>query len=514
MPIQPFIARPISFDEANPFVTGLKKGSDIASEFMDNLQKSIALKYADQNQQAALAEAQAKAPYMQAQTQGILQGQIPYQQAQVREIDQGQIPLQQAQSGYYGAETGKINAMLPADIAEANLKLKYPGLSLTGPAAQVAAAQYYDDIQRNASKQNDIANAAAAIRAANLASSPNTNMSLANTPPALSNISRVLGAQNTPGLNLPQTPQQTAVLDNIFGQQPSQQAPIPQQSQPQPQVQAQQPNQSQSYGDMIRNSLFADLASKQARTNYFNNPIVQMGRALNSPTMESLASTNPTVAKYLASALTAGIPGSGQSALTENDYKQLQANLADTLNRKTTTAQIINQRQYAGILDNLFDKGDSLIPDVSKYAGLVGQGQKGIDALKSSFGTSSPEYSNYLLFSRSLAPILSNEMRRTLGGQATDSEQKIMANLANPAWIDSNPVQAMQQYSFLKSVYRSSVNPALAARSSETLSNLKGTDIRPGSLTGNITMISPSGKVGTIPANRADEAIKQGFRRL
>lgn len=279
---------------------------------------------------------------------------------------------------------------------------------------------------------------------------------------------------------------------------------------------------------------------RMGMANYYNNPATQLARVLNAPAMESLISTNPEVAQNVASALASGsakaasmanMPAGGgmpptaaslglvqppmpsqfspQSAamiptvmqtgiaqtpgnmatamqmpqpqmptLSADDYTQMQQNLSDILERKTTTAQILNQRQYAGILDNLFDRGSQLIPAVAQYAGLAGKGQQGLDALKSSFGETSPQYQDYLYFSRTLAPILSNEMRRTLGGQATDNEQKAMGNLANPTWIDSNPQQAMSQYQFLQSVYRSSVNPALAARPNQTLASLQSGSVR------------------------------------
>ena len=278
----------------------------------------------------------------------------------------------------------------------------------------------------------------------------------------------------------------------------------------------------------------AELISAQARqgmAGYYNSPSTKLARILQTPQLLSLIGTNKKVAQNVAQALAdtttqaadlgnqynsqspllqdmtenqgpiegkvADVPMTGPQlnaynkvsptlndiqqqgknsrvTLSPNDYEQLSKSVNDVLEKKTTTAQIMNQRQYAGILDNLFDQGSELMPSVVKYAGLAGAGKKGIDALQSSFGKQSKTYQDYLLFSRSLAPILSNEMRRTLGGQASDNEQKIMANLANPSWIDSNPDQALSQYQFLSNVYRNKVNPSLAARPSETLSLLKG----------------------------------------
>lgn len=227
---------------------------------------------------------------------------------------------------------------------------------------------------------------------------------------------------------------------------------------------------------------------RMGMSNYYNNPATQISRVINSPAMESLISTNPDVARNIAQSLAgasqkaAGMSGYGTQgqapSLTEDDYRQMQGNISDTLNRKTTTAQILNQRQYAGILDNLFDQGSQLMPSVSQYAGLAGKGQKGIDALKSSFGETSPTYQEYLYFSRTLMPSISNEMRRVLGGQATDYEGKLMKNLADPTYIDSNPEQAMKQYQYLVNTYKGSVNPALSSRPTEVLANLKSGSVR------------------------------------
>lgn len=155
-----------------------------------------------------------------------------------------------------------------------------------------------------------------------------------------------------------------------------------------------------------------------------------------------------------------------------DELQSFQTAMGDALLKHTTTAQIMNQRQYGSILDNLFDNAEQTIPSVSQYAGLVGKGKKGIDALASSVGNTSPTYSNYLYFTRTLAPAISNEMRRTLGGQATDNEQKIMSSLANPAYWDSNPTQAKKQWDMLVNMYKKSVNPALAATPSQTVAKL------------------------------------------
>ena len=247
-----------------------------------------------------------------------------------------------------------------------------------------------------------------------------------------------------------------------------------------------------------------------------NSPMIAFSRMLSSPQMQSMIATNPQVASDVAKtiSLTANKsannwvsnitssdnPSSNidsylqqnnnipindnfirnnlsekikQGDITENDIKSLQKNTADVLEKRKTTANILNQRQYANILDGLFQSGTELMPSVIKYAGIQGKGKKGLDAISSSFGKTSQEYADYLLFTRTVAPNAANEIRRTLGGQATDYEGKVMDSLANPTYWDSDPNMAMKQWNYLTNIYRSKVSPSLALGSSETVANLK-----------------------------------------
>ena len=160
---------------------------------------------------------------------------------------------------------------------------------------------------------------------------------------------------------------------------------------------------------------------------------------------------------------------------TSEDVKKFQQSLSDAFLKKTTTANIMNQRQYAGILDNLFNRADPLIPSVAKYAGFKGKTQKGLNAFASASGASSPDYQNYLMFTRTIAPVVANEMRRTLGGQASDKEKETMDAIVNPAYWDSNPATAMKQWNFLVNTYRHSVNPALMASPSKVVNRFGST---------------------------------------
>jgi hypothetical protein len=237
--------------------------------------------------------------------------------------------------------------------------------------------------------------------------------------------------------------------------------------------------------------------AKQKATDYMTSRQTQMARALRSPELLSLASTNPKIARSLAESLAASIGATQQpsqvtaqtqgqpievapaqnvpqqSNITDADVAAMQRAVADSLVKSTTTAQIQNQRYYANVLDSLFTSGDQLMPSVAKFSGLTGKYGKGESAVKSALGETSPDYSNYLKFTRTLAPALANEMRRTLGGQATDQEIKIMNNVVNPDYWDTNPKQALEQYNYLKELYKMQVSKTIAKTPSEIESSLQ-----------------------------------------
>jgi len=231
----------------------------------------------------------------------------------------------------------------------------------------------------------------------------------------------------------------------------------------------------------------AKLLSAQARqgmSNYYNNPATQVARVLNNPALQSLIASNPEVRKnvgtILSSATQRGADMStvgGQQrkapALTENDYEDLRTNISDALTKKTSTSQIINQRHYASILDSLLDQGNELMPSVAQYAGLANMGKKGADALASSFGKTSKQYGDYMMFTRTVAPLSANEMRRTLGAQASDKESELLKQVGNPGYWDSNPEQALAQYQYLTDLYKNNINKRLAKSPTQTLAELK-----------------------------------------
>jgi NACalpha-BTF3-like transcription factor len=194
----------------------------------------------------------------------------------------------------------------------------------------------------------------------------------------------------------------------------------------------------------------------------------QVLRSLSSPAMQSLIESNPEVAKEVAQVLAnsthkGALRGvnSGAVAPSEQDIAALQGKTGDYLAKRTSTAQILNQRQYAVVLDSLFEEGTKLMPSVTKYAGAHGKAQLAKDSAKAAMGEIKPQYSEYLQFTNVVAPNVANEMRRVLGGQATDYEAKVMNNLSNPSFWLTNPTLANQQWDFMNNMFKKKISPSL-----------------------------------------------------
>jgi hypothetical protein len=167
------------------------------------------------------------------------------------------------------------------------------------------------------------------------------------------------------------------------------------------------------------------------------------------------------------------MPPSAFNGPTANDISAIQNASGSEVQLKTTPNAVLLQRQYSQILDPLLAKGAQLMPSVAKYSGLQGTGKLLYDKSASALGINSPDYTNYQLFTNTLAPNIANELRRVLGGQATDSELKVMDELADPTYWHSNPQLALQQYQYLTDLYQKTVNPAIAQSPAQVQQNLQ-----------------------------------------
>lgn len=175
-------------------------------------------------------------------------------------------------------------------------------------------------------------------------------------------------------------------------------------------------------------------------------------------------------------------------APTNQDVQTVQQTAGDKAIKDTTTSQVMNQRQYATLLDGLFNQAQNLMPSVANYAGLKGGMELKGEKIATGLGfPASNDYQNYLNFTRNVAPTMANELRRALGGQATDSERQVMENIANPLTWDSNPTTAMNQFNQLVNLYKSQINPALASGSNQVRAQLTNPSEMPPTSTSGMT---------------------------
>lgn len=188
------------------------------------------------------------------------------------------------------------------------------------------------------------------------------------------------------------------------------------------------------------------------------------------------------------------------------------------------TPQQQQQMTYENSAENMLGQIAPDLPDITKYAGLAGHAGLTADKYASAFGLKTdPSYSKFVNFSQTQAPVIANELRRALGGQATDSEREIMDNLANPVYWNKSPQIAMNQMQSLFNTLRSNAqaitqpkNANLAQAIGSINSPLRAPNISAtlNPNTSRIRVMSPDGKVGTISKNNLNDALSSGYKQV
>jgi len=454
MPIQPMTFQYLP--DANPLMTGMKQGTDIASAFMDNLRKSIAMKYDDKNQQAALALAQAQVPHLQAQTQEILQGQIPYQQAQVRGIDQGQIPLDQAQArDIYQGRIPLQQAQAAAARARAN-----PFNNPEGMPDLIKAQMFYSHIKDTFGEDSPQAKEALnnyrmMQSTATAQTSWKDQLAQSMMFRALPNISKEMlgqqqvssGVQPSAVYSLPvggidsrtftpamgQQPQ--ANYSRPFGQSfsPQQQQPQlmqgqPQQQQPQQQPQAQQQVQQPQGQPYPQDGGIPLNAPADMQKSLYNN----IAKTIDTPVKaQQLAASNPSVA--------ANLVANGTDPLTS---KEMAGFYTNKLIKETGTADNMNKILYGSQVQQSIANMLPYEKAMEQYSGGPGQLNLLADKIKSgTFRKDSPQYlayQGYVSTSTSTAEQLINYW----GTSIQPESLKRLTELTNPAAWNRSPAAA------------------------------------------------------------------------
>ena len=134
--------------------------------------------------------------------------------------------------------------------------------------------------------------------------------------------------------------------------------------------------------------------------------------------------------------------------------EQAEENIAksEALRKSQTTAQL-NQRLYSVTARNLYNTGTKFLPSVEKFAGLKGKAKEIENQLGSSLlGHANPDYNRYLQFKYQIVPTFANELKRALGGQATDQESQIFKQLTMPGLSKLTPKQVQDLWQNLGNI--------------------------------------------------------------
>lgn len=170
---------------------------------------------------------------------------------------------------------------------------------------------------------------------------------------------------------------------------------------------------------------------------------------------------------------TAAMLAGAQQPSNQNTIAAMQDAMNSSLQSKTVPKPILQQRLFAQSADNLLKQVAPDMATITQFAGAAGKLNLTLDKYAAATGQqSSPEYLKANNFLTTQMPIIVNEVRRGLGGQATDSEREEMKNVSNPVFWKNSPQAALSQFNSLVSSL-SEVNKALVQSPSQTVGSLQ-----------------------------------------
>jgi hypothetical protein len=128
---------------------------------------------------------------------------------------------------------------------------------------------------------------------------------------------------------------------------------------------------------------------------------------------------------------------------------QQQGDLVQSkLIKEGATANQLNQRLYGDMFKAITDKITPNMPAITKFASTYGKTGAALDRALAALGSSrtDPDYMKYDQFMRVDLPGGANELKRTLGGQATDAETKRIDEMFDPTSWATSPKIAMNRW--------------------------------------------------------------------
>jgi hypothetical protein len=400
--------QPETFAQANPFFTGWAAAQQIQDQGYKNQIDAATAKYADPTAAAALAYSQAQTPYLNAQTQGIYQGQIPKDQADAN--------LANAQAKFAGIMAianylkgaGYYNRNSPAML----------GLNASNTSTGQSLVASNPTAANNAT--NDASNVISGAGFVGLPSSSNGGQGpVYNVPTKTSSGVTQGGSVNLPTITPSDQWPSSAYMQNAGNNgNPG----IPSQNQ-----QSQTPQQK-TLSAMLQTA-FGPAFMGAAPNATSNQPMMPIQQQLLPQNLPQNYPQNSNVLNPDAAAL-------------QNYIKNKMANTNLT---KGQQQQVVYDNSLQNTLQPLLND----LPSVVTYSGASGHAQLIKDKVNAAFGRPvSANYQNYLDYMK-VAPVIANELRRAYGGQATDSENKMLEELVDPISWYAQPAQALKQFQTL-----------------------------------------------------------------
>ncbi len=168
----------------------------------------------------------------------------------------------------------------------------------------------------------------------------------------------------------------------------------------------------------------------------------------------------------------------GDSALPDgtqlSEPSGMVQTFVDNVIKRGTTAQGLNQQRFATTTDKLLEEGKGLMDSVSRYAGVLGKGKGGADKIKSTLGIDTPEYNDYMYFTRTFVPAAAGEMMRALGVNASDTQKAIYQQVINPLAWDQNPKGAIENYNRMTKLFKEAVSKTVGKSTGQIRAGLRG----------------------------------------
>ena len=137
------------------------------------------------------------------------------------------------------------------------------------------------------------------------------------------------------------------------------------------------------------------------------------------------------------------------------------------------TAAGLNSSRSAHMFDSIWKDGSKLMPNVVKYSGALGAGKRRLDQLNAGMGSSTPEYRDYIKFTRVTAPALANAAIKAEGANMTNESKNMMLQSVSPNAWDTDPEAAMASYEYLGKLYGGSISPAVSSSIADVKSSIK-----------------------------------------